>query len=195
MKLAKVMGWILLVMCPISFIGGFFLGGFIGLISNYPDPPADEAFYDITVPIWIIWWAITAVATLGGWYLVNLTRRVRFRRFRVFISCILIIVGIAGVGYFGLMLGFYFIPLPFVLYFGCMLAGGVLLIKYRNVECVVQDTLQLPDDRPHREYGLRCSYCRLWKTEECRHNPAGADLQWASESFACFVPKGQGDGE
>jgi len=73
---------------------------------------------------------------------------------------------------FGILLGFFIIA-----------CGLIIIIPHRH------------DDKPHHEYGLRCSHCKLWRTKDCSNNPAGADLQWASESFACFVPKGQGDGE
>jgi hypothetical protein len=33
--------------------------------------------------------------------------------------------------------------------------------------------------------GMKCSDCKLWKTEDCRNNPGEKDLNYA-ESFACF---------
>lgn len=32
---------------------------------------------------------------------------------------------------------------------------------------------------------MRCSDCKLWKTEDCRNNPGEKDLDYA-ETFACF---------
>lgn len=34
---------------------------------------------------------------------------------------------------------------------------------------------------------MKCSDCKLWKTNECKNNPEAKDLNYA-EAFACFVP-------
>jgi hypothetical protein len=38
---------------------------------------------------------------------------------------------------------------------------------------------------------MRCSDCKLFRTDECTENPGGKDLDNA-ENFACFVPGGEG---
>lgn len=73
------------------------------------------------------------------------------------------------------------VVVPFGIFLGIFIiaCGLIIVIPHRH------------DGKPHREYGLRCSHCKLWRTKDCSNNPAGADLQGASESFACFVPKDQ----
>lgn len=69
---------------------------------------------------------------------------------------------------------------PFIILIGVIVLGLSIHSKHKS-----------PNEKPHDEYGLKCSDCKLWKTEECRNNPAAKNFNYA-DTFACFVPQKQG---
>jgi hypothetical protein len=125
MKLAGVVGWVLLVLGPIfclAWLAICFIAAFLNLYDN----KSVVFVLGLATLVALIGLFVGVVSILGGWFMTHPTAGVKIRKP---VGWSLLFFGLCGVGWsiVWAMFGFSAILLS-ILYFGFMVVGGYLLV-------------------------------------------------------------------
>jgi hypothetical protein len=149
MKLAKILGWFLVISGPITFLAGLFVAIIASIDLPFQGSPSGYSPLWQTVVFLISVFLVPGIVTLGGFCLIRPTRK--SKRFKLILGILVSIIGIGGISFFGV--NFISSP-PFAFamsilmltYFALILMGGLYLIRFKGIEIFTYTIPQLTED-------------------------------------------------